>query len=99
MKKHIHCLYYKSERKVPAKKWMKAMLVCANTPRRPLNLSPADLLLGHELRDGLPVTRGHLVPKHQAAVLRRCQATKEHRFALSKKDRLPERLLNISVTK
>ena len=69
---------------------MKAMLVYVNTPRRPLNKSPAELLLGRALRDTLPVTRDLLVPEHQAAVLRRCQAIKEHKLALSKKDKLPE---------
>ena len=78
---------------IGAEKWMKAMLVYVNTPRRPLNKSPAEILLGREVRDGLPITREHLVPQHQAAVLRRCTAIKEHRLALSKKDRLPE--LNI----
>ena len=90
MKKLIHCLYDKSERKVPAEKWMRAMLIYINTPRRPLNLSPAQLLFGRELRDGLPISRDLLMPEHQAAVLRRCQAIKEHRLALSKGDRLPE---------
>ena len=69
---------------------MKAVLVDVNTPRRLLNKSPAELLLGGAIRNGLPATRDLLVPKHQADILPSCQAIKEHKLALSKKDRLTE---------
>jgi len=88
MKKLIHCLT-KSGR-IDEEEWMKAILVYLNTPRRPLNQSPSQLMFGRDLRDGVSIHLDQLRPEHMQAIERRVQAIKQHQIAIQRTDRLPE---------
>ena len=67
-------------------KWSNALLLYRNTPRRPSNESPATLLFGRPLRDGLPTTSNSFKPQWQEAKQRRAQAVEEYRQKLSQLD-------------
>ena len=88
MKKLVHCLTKSG--KIDEEEWTKAMLVYVNTPRRPLNRSPSELMFGRDVRDGISVLEDLLTPEHRQAIERRVQAIKEHQLSLEKADRLPE---------
>ena len=88
MKKLVHCLTKSG--KIDEEEWTKAMLVYVNTPRRPLNKSPSELMFGRDVRDGISVLEDLLTPEHRQAIERRVQAIKEHQLSLQKADRLPE---------
>jgi len=65
-------------------------LVYVNTPRRPLNLSPSDLVFGRELRDGVACIPDLLKPEHRQAIERRVQSVADYQLSRSKVDKLPE---------
>jgi len=88
MKKLVHCLWDASKKKVDSDEWSRAFLVYVNTPRRPLGRSPAEILYGRNLRDGVPQPKEAYLPQHQAAIQRRCQAIKDHKLGLQKPDQL-----------
>ena len=88
MKKLIHCLTKSG--KIDEEEWMKAILVYLNTPRRPLNQSPSQLMFGRDLRDGISVLQDQLRPEHLQAIERRVQAIQQHQIAIARTDRLPE---------
>jgi transposase InsO family protein len=77
MKKLIHCTYDPKLRTVDPEKWMRARLLYHNTPRQPSGLSPAQLLFGRDMRDGLPTTRDNLVPRLRCQVEQRLQRVRE----------------------
>lgn len=77
MKKLIHCTYEPKLRTVDPEKWMKAHLLYHNTPRQPSGISPAQLLFGRDMRDGLPAARDNLVPRLRVEVERRLQKVRE----------------------
>ena len=88
MKKLVHCLTRSG--RIDEEEWSKAMLVYVNTPRRPLNKSPSELMFGRDLRDGVSVIQDLLRPEHKQAIERRVQAIKQHQAAARKADKLPE---------
>ena len=90
MKKLVHCLYKPRGRQLDHEEWTRAFLVYVNTPKRPLNLTPAQLLFGRDIRDGITLTQDQLTPTHQAAILRRAKAIEDHQLSTSKPDRLPQ---------
>ena len=88
MKKLVHCLTKSG--KIDNEEWTKAMLVYVNTPRRPLNLSPSELVFGRELRDGVACIPAILKPEHRQAIERRVQSIADYQLSRSKADKLPE---------
>jgi hypothetical protein len=88
MKKLIHCLTKSG--KIDEEEWMRAILVYLNTPRRPLNQSPSQVMFGRDLRDGISILQEQLRPEHLQAIERRVEAIKQHQIAIQKADRLPE---------
>ena len=88
MRKLVHCLTRSGC--IDEEEWSKAMLVYVNTPRRPLNKSPSELMFGRDLRDGVSVIQDLLRPEHKQAIERRVQAIKQHQAAARKADKLPE---------
>jgi hypothetical protein len=89
MKKLVHCLYKPKGRQMDKEEWMRAFLIYVNTPKRPLNLTPAQLMFGRDIRDGLTLVKDLLTPEHKAAIERRAQAIKDHQLSIDKPDRLP----------
>ena len=49
-----------------------------NTPRSPTDLSPAQILFGHSIRDSLPYRRNQLVPEQRYAVEKRLKEHRQH---------------------
>ena len=49
------------------------LIMFRNTPRSPTDLSPAQILFGHPIRDNLPHRRNQLVPTQRFEVERRLQ--------------------------
>ncbi len=88
LKKLVHCLHQPGKR-IDPEEWTRALLVHVNTPRRPLNKTPSQLMFGRDLRDGLSLVQDMLTPEHQAAIERRVQAIKDHQLSVKKPDRLP----------
>jgi len=88
MKKLVHCLTKSG--KIDEEERTKALLVYVNTPRRPLNLSPSEILFGRQLRDGIGCVPDLLIPEHRQAIERRVQAIIDYQISLDKPDRLPE---------
>jgi hypothetical protein len=88
MKKLVHCMTRSG--KIDDEEWTKAILVYLNTPRRPLNRSPAQIMFGRDVRDGISVYQDQLRPEHLQAIERRVQAIQQHQIAIQKADRLPE---------
>jgi len=89
MKKLLHCLYKSRAKKVDKEEWVRSLLIYVNTPKRPLNLSPSQIMFGRDLRDGLTPIRDLLTPEHRAAIERRAKAIQDHQLSLDKPDRLP----------
>lgn len=71
MKRLIHCTFDVKKGGVKPDEWTKAILLYKNTPRGPSKLSPAEILFGRILRDGVPASRLHYLPQHAAAIQRR----------------------------
>jgi len=71
MKRLIHCTFDDNKNTVDKDEWLKAITLYKNTPRGPSNTSPAEILFGRILRDGIPASQEHFVPKHKAAADRR----------------------------
>ena len=86
MKKMIHCCYDTQKRGLDVEKWTRAMLLFRNTPRRPSGKSPAELLFGRTLRDGLPTKLEAYLPQHRDAVMRRQQAVETYRRRMAEID-------------
>jgi len=89
MKKLLHCLHKSRAKKVDKEEWVRALLIYVNTPKRPINLSPSQIMFGRDLRDGLTPIRDLLTPEHRAAIERRAKAIQDHQLSLDKPDRLP----------
>lgn len=49
------------------------LMMFRNTPRKPTDMSPAQLVFGRDIRDSLPMTRASLKPAHRFAVELRSQ--------------------------
>ena len=49
------------------------LIMFRNTPRSPTDLSPAQILFGHPIRDNLPHRRNQLLPTQRFEVERRLQ--------------------------
>ena len=88
LKKLVHCMY-KPGQNISVEDWTRAVLIHVNTPRRPLNKTPSQLMFGRDVRDGLSLVKDLLTPEHQAAIERRAAAIKDHQLSLAKTDRLP----------
>jgi transposase InsO family protein len=71
MKRLIHCTFDSQRGTVDPKKWAQSILLFKNTPRGPAKLSPAEILFGRTLSDGIPATKANYLPKHQAATTKR----------------------------
>jgi len=89
MKKLVHCMYEPRSGQIAEEEWARAFLVYVNTPKRPLNVSPSQLMFGRDLRDGVPQLKDMLTPEHQAAIERRAKAIEDHQLSIQKPDRLP----------
>ena len=88
LKKLVHCLS-KPGGKIDQEEWCQALLIHVNTPKRPMGLTPSQLMFGRDVRDGLSLVKDLLTPEHQAAIERRAKAIKDHQLSLAKADRLP----------
>ena len=86
MKKLVHCLTKSG--KIDDEEWTRAFLVYVNTPRRPLNRSPSEIIFGSELRDGIACIPDILRPEHRQAIERRVQAVVDYQLSQQKSDRL-----------
>jgi len=71
MKRLIHCTFDSKLGTVDPTKWAQAILLFKNTPRGPAKLSPAEILFGRTLCDGIPAIKANYLPKHQAAMAKR----------------------------
>jgi hypothetical protein len=71
MKRLIHCTFDSQRGCVDPTKWAQSILLFKNTPRGPANLSPAEILFGRTLSDGIPTAKSNFLPKHQAALSKR----------------------------
>jgi hypothetical protein len=78
MKKLIHCCYDPIKGCVNRDEWVKALALYKNTPRGASGLSPAEILFGKMLRDGIPTTRHAYEAKHKEAVQRRLDEVHRH---------------------
>ena len=67
MKRLLHCTFDPKAGTVNPE-WMKSMLLYRNTPWGPSKLSPAEVLFGRVLRDGIVASKDQYIPKHKAAV-------------------------------
>ena len=90
MKKLIHCTFDSFRGDLDMEKWTKALLLYRNTPRRPSNESPAMLLFGRMLRDGLPTTSDNFQPRWKEAKQRRTQVVEDYRQKLVQLDFKPK---------
>jgi len=79
MKRLIHCTYSGQLKTVDPEAWTKTITLFRNTPRQPTGLSPAELLFGRPIRDGLPTPRDHYKPTLKAEVEKRLQRVRELR--------------------
>ena len=84
MKRLIHCTFDPQLGTVNLEKCTKALLLFRNTPRRPSGLSPAEILFGRVLRDGVPTKLDQYLPQHREAVLRRQEAVESYRRQMEK---------------
>jgi hypothetical protein len=84
MKRLIHCTFDPQLGTVNMEKCTKALLLFRNTPRRPSGLSPAEILFGRVLRDGVPTKLDQYLPQHREAVLRRQDAVESYRCQMEK---------------
>jgi len=84
MKRLIHCTFDPQLGTVNLEKCTKALLLLQNTPRRPSGLSPAEILFGRVLRDGVPTKLNQYLPQHHEAVLRCQEAVECYRHQMQK---------------
>ena len=78
MKRLIHCTYNGQLKTVDPHEWAQTILLYHNTPRQPSGYSPAQLLFGREIRDGLPTPIDHYKPALRAEVERRLRQVRLH---------------------
>jgi hypothetical protein len=62
------------------------LMMFRNTPRKPINMSPAQLVFCRDIRDSLPMTRASLKPAHRFVVELQSQNVRK----LQKKERVME---------
>ena len=71
------------------------LMMFRNTPREPLNMSPAQLIFGQDIRDSLPVSRASLKPDHRFAVETRRQSVRESKRKEKRKGRKGKREMDL----
>ena len=71
MKKLIHCSYDPERGCVNKDEWTRAIMIYKNTPKKGSKLSPAEILFGKLIRDGIASPKELYEAKHRQAVDRR----------------------------
>ena len=89
MKRLIHCTYNGQLKTVDPHEWAQTILLYHNTPRQPSGYSPAQLLFGREIRDGLPTPIDHYKPILRAEVERRLRQVRQHQDPKKHHQELP----------
>ena len=89
MKRLIHCTYNGQLKTVDPHEWAQTILLYHNTPRQPSGYSPAQLLFGREIRDGLPTPIDHYKPALRAEVERRLRQVRLHQDPKLHRHELP----------
>ena len=89
MKRLIHCTYKGQLKTVDPHEWTQTLLLYHNTPRQPSGYSPAQLLFGREIRDGLPTPIDHYKPLLRAEVERRLREVRQYQNPNKHRHELP----------
>ena len=89
MKCLIHCTYNGQLKTDDPHKWAQTILLYHTTSCQPSGYSPAQLLFGHEIRDGLPTPINHYKPILCAEVEHRLPQVHQHQDPKKHHQELP----------
>jgi hypothetical protein len=76
MKRILHCCYDTRNHRIDNDKLLEAVLLFRNTPRKPTDLSPAELMFGRQIRDRIPTPRHLYLPQYKTAIEKKLQEAK-----------------------